>query len=155
MMMMCDIIGGEYESLVLDCPLFKHYCIELTKTEIVIDDEDASVGNLHVDVATLVPKKGNNNVVVKISKTQLQQLQGGEEGGGGGKEKGVGERGGGERVDKELDDSLKMQQEHRNDIINQIKTETKAECKVTDGYVLYVDIELKPVHVRLCLCSCL
>jgi diphthine-ammonia ligase len=33
--------GGEYESLVLDCPAFKTKKLRLTETEIVLDEEDA------------------------------------------------------------------------------------------------------------------
>lgn len=39
--------GGEYESLVLDCPIFKKR-IELLETEILIDKDDPSVGYLSI-----------------------------------------------------------------------------------------------------------
>ena len=48
--------GGEYESLVLDCPAFRTHRIELGSTEIVLDSEDPTVGNLKVLSATLVTK---------------------------------------------------------------------------------------------------
>ena len=40
--------GGEYETLVLDCPLFLNSRIVLDLTEIVLDSEDSSLGNLVV-----------------------------------------------------------------------------------------------------------
>ncbi|KAF9019236.1 adenine nucleotide alpha hydrolases-like protein [Hymenopellis radicata] len=49
--------GGEYESLTLDCPLFKSR-IQLDETEVVIhsDNDFASVAYLRIKSATLVPK---------------------------------------------------------------------------------------------------
>lgn len=47
--------GGEYESLVLDCPLFSKR-IELTETEIVTDSEDPSVGFLSIKEVKTVTK---------------------------------------------------------------------------------------------------
>ncbi len=47
----CNVCGegGEYESLVLDCPMFKHACIVLDKWDIVLQSPDsfAPVGLLH------------------------------------------------------------------------------------------------------------
>lgn len=48
--------GGEYESLVLDCPLF-YRRINLTKTRLVVDGGDPSVGHLAVDAFETVPKE--------------------------------------------------------------------------------------------------
>ena len=50
--------GGEYESLVLDCPLFKHACIVLDKWDTVLHSPDsfAPVGLLHPVAFHLEPK---------------------------------------------------------------------------------------------------
>ena len=56
------VIGGEYESLVLDCPLFKDYRIELQETEVILDDEDSSVGNLRITKAYTVQKHKNQDM---------------------------------------------------------------------------------------------
>lgn len=47
--------GGEYESLVLDCPLFSRR-IRLTQTRVVVDRDDPSVGYLAVDGFETEPK---------------------------------------------------------------------------------------------------
>jgi diphthine-ammonia ligase len=39
--------GGEYESLVVDCRLFKKRLV-LDETQVVVDEEDSSVGNLRI-----------------------------------------------------------------------------------------------------------
>ena len=39
--------GGEYETIVLDCPAFKKRLV-LSETSILIDEEDCSVGNLRI-----------------------------------------------------------------------------------------------------------
>jgi diphthine-ammonia ligase len=48
--------GGEYESLVLDCPIFRTHRINLVATEVVLDEEDPTVGNLRILEAVLVSK---------------------------------------------------------------------------------------------------
>ena len=39
--------GGEYETLVLDCPAFQRRLV-LDETDVLLDDEDCSVGNLRI-----------------------------------------------------------------------------------------------------------
>ena len=51
--------GGEYESLVLDCPLFRSKKIELGETLVVLDQEDISVGNLRILSCRCVEKEEN------------------------------------------------------------------------------------------------
>jgi hypothetical protein len=48
--------GGEYESLVLDCPLFSRR-IELTEASVVVDRDDPSVGYLCITKYTTVPRE--------------------------------------------------------------------------------------------------
>ena len=59
----CNVCGegGEYESLVLDCPMFKHACIVLDKWDIVLQSPDsfAPVGLLH-PVAFHLESKGQH-----------------------------------------------------------------------------------------------
>ncbi|KAK0537017.1 hypothetical protein OC835_001841 [Tilletia horrida] len=61
--------GGEYETLTLDCPLFKH-SIELVETEIVTHAEAAfaSVAYLKIAKAQLVPK---TNDAAKLDTVQV------------------------------------------------------------------------------------
>ena len=40
--------GGEYESIVLDCPLFPHKRLCFDQTDVLVDSENDSVGNLRV-----------------------------------------------------------------------------------------------------------
>lgn len=54
-------IGGEYESLVLDCPLFENFRIQLQETEVILDDEDSTVGNLRIGKAYIVHKQQDNH----------------------------------------------------------------------------------------------
>ena len=56
-MIICIYIGGEYESLVLDCPLFEKFRIQLQETEVILDDEDSTVGNLRIGKAYIVHKQ--------------------------------------------------------------------------------------------------
>jgi diphthine-ammonia ligase len=48
--------GGEYESIVLNCSVFKKR-LQLSKTEIVVDSENDSVGYLRIDCCECVPKE--------------------------------------------------------------------------------------------------
>ena len=48
--------GGEYETLVTDCPGFKQR-IDITSTEIILDEEDYTVGNLKILSWKLEPKE--------------------------------------------------------------------------------------------------
>jgi diphthine-ammonia ligase len=48
--------GGEYETMVLDMPLFK-YRIEISESEVVCDDNDPSVGHLRIKGFRVVPKQ--------------------------------------------------------------------------------------------------
>lgn len=48
--------GGEYESFVVDCPLFLTQRIEITQSQVVHDPEDPSVGNLWITECKLVDK---------------------------------------------------------------------------------------------------
>jgi diphthine-ammonia ligase len=48
--------GGEYESFVVDCPLFPTHRIEIVKSKVLYDAEDPSVGNLRIIECKLVPK---------------------------------------------------------------------------------------------------
>ena len=47
--------GGEYETIVLDCPAFKKRLV-FSETSILIDEEDCSVGNLQVLQFSVVEK---------------------------------------------------------------------------------------------------
>jgi diphthine-ammonia ligase len=49
--------GGEYESFVIDCPLFRTHRIEIIESEVVLDDEDPAVGNLRINKCRLVSKE--------------------------------------------------------------------------------------------------
>ncbi|RYY88234.1 hypothetical protein EON63_02760 [archaeon] len=49
--------GGEYESLVLDAPIFSKR-IHVDMCMVVLDEEDVSVGNLHITKYTVVEKEG-------------------------------------------------------------------------------------------------
>ena len=51
--------GGEYETLVLDCPVFKKRLVIL-ETEILLDEEDCNVGNLKVLKLKAVEKDTSN-----------------------------------------------------------------------------------------------
>jgi diphthine-ammonia ligase len=48
--------GGEYESFVIDCPLFPTQRIEIVRSEIIYDAEDPSVGNLKILECQLIEK---------------------------------------------------------------------------------------------------
>lgn len=48
--------GGEYESIVLDCPAYKFAHLRIDASEVVVDSEDSSVGNLRILSASLIPK---------------------------------------------------------------------------------------------------
>jgi diphthine-ammonia ligase len=48
--------GGEYESFVTDCSLFRTQRIKIIQSEVVLDDEDPSVGNLRIIECQLVEK---------------------------------------------------------------------------------------------------
>lgn len=49
--------GGEYETIVLDCSAFYHNKLSLDSTEIVIDEEDCSVGYLRIHECSVVEKE--------------------------------------------------------------------------------------------------
>lgn len=54
--------GGEYESFVIDCPLFERQRIEITESQVVHDPEDPSVGNLWITECKLVDKEVSQSV---------------------------------------------------------------------------------------------
>lgn len=56
-------VGGEFESFTLDCPLFKHYSIELEETETVIHDPSpvAEVAYLKIKKFRLNRKSDENS----------------------------------------------------------------------------------------------
>jgi diphthine-ammonia ligase len=51
--------GGEYETLVLDCPAFRKR-LEITGSTVVYDDEDVSVGNLVISGLKIIDKTTND-----------------------------------------------------------------------------------------------
>ncbi len=55
--------GGEYESLVLDCPMFSRSGMRLRvlSSEVLLDDEDCSVGNYVITRSKVVPREGSGD----------------------------------------------------------------------------------------------
>jgi diphthine-ammonia ligase len=51
--------GGEYESIVVDCPVFLSGRIHIISSDIIYDDEDISVGNLRVLDCEVIEKLEN------------------------------------------------------------------------------------------------
>lgn len=68
--------GGEYETLVLDCPAFTRRLV-LDATEIMLDDEDCSVGNLCIKSCHTEPKSERFQCVsVKTSAVSRATVRG-------------------------------------------------------------------------------
>lgn len=66
--------GGEYESLVLDCSVFKKRLV-LHETEVLIDDENYTVGNLRIKSCSCVAKEAGSPAVTANTDEDLLLLQ--------------------------------------------------------------------------------
>jgi diphthine-ammonia ligase len=75
--------GGEYESLVLDCSCFQK-ALEITRSEVVYDDEDPSVGSLKIVTCEVRDKPNvtstandilNPNVAEEANVLHVEDLQ--------------------------------------------------------------------------------
>lgn len=53
--------GGEYESFVLNCSLFRRFRLAIENSEIVLDEEDPSCGHLRIISCKAVPKSNSKN----------------------------------------------------------------------------------------------
>lgn len=66
--------GGEYESLVLDCSVFKRRLV-LHETEVLVDEENYTVGNLRIKSCSTVAKEAGSHMVTAHSNPDLVLLQ--------------------------------------------------------------------------------
>eukprot|EP01032_Pedospumella_encystans_P019480 gene19480-22147_t len=66
--------GGEYESLVLDCSVFKKRLV-LHETEVLVDEENYTVGNLRIKSCSTVPKESGCPVATALSNPDVALLQ--------------------------------------------------------------------------------
>ncbi len=66
--------GGEYESLVLDCSVFKKRLV-LHETEVLVDEENYTVGNLRIKSCSTVSKEAECPVATALSNPDEALLQ--------------------------------------------------------------------------------
>ena len=66
--------GGEYESLVLDCSVFKKRLV-LHETEVLVDEENYTVGNLRIKRCSTVPKDAGCPVATALNNPDEALLQ--------------------------------------------------------------------------------
>ena len=66
--------GGEYETLVLDCPIYRKR-LALDETSVVICGDDASVGLLTITSHSTVPHQDTTSCVKQLEKQKLCEPQ--------------------------------------------------------------------------------